>query len=301
MRFFTFKTSSAQAGLRLDNLLTDVLNKTFRPQIFSKGEIKKLILEEHLFIDSSLCKICSKTIKKGVSISIWLPQVKAKLTLTEKDVVYQDDDLIILNKPSGFPTQATLDPRKEHLFAATIAFLSRNLDRKLAYVGLHHRLDQETSGLVIMTKRKSANKGVTELFRQRSIKKTYLAVVDKKEGLEEKWSIKNHLAKKPQKHHRFFFASVNSSGQLAETHFEKLKSQREKQLLLARPITGRTHQIRVHLSEMGLPIWGDRVYGHQKTEDKASRLLLHCQKLEFNHPQTGQKMAISAPIPKEFD
>jgi RluA family pseudouridine synthase len=281
-------------------LLVTQLADVFQGLNLSKGQIKKKIADGQVYINEKPCKICSKPVKKNAMIGIWLPELPEAFELTEEQVIFEDGDLIVVNKPAGLATQPTLQPAQEHLYAATIAYLTRRNPGKLAYVGLHHRLDHDTSGLVVMTKRRSANKGVTDLFRDRRIKKFYVAVTDPLPWQGDSWQVKNQLGRNPRKHHRFFFASVPSGGEPAETHFRVLERLADKTVVQAAPITGRTHQIRVHLSEMGLPIWGDRVYGYGKTDRKAPRLLLHCHRLVFRHPVSGKTLEIEAPLPKEF-
>lgn len=208
--------------------------------------------------------------------------------LSKEAIIFEDDDIIIVNKPSGLPTQATLDPKRDHLFAAVKRYL-----KKECY--LHHRLDVETSGLVLFCKNKQLNKAVGEMFEKKTIQKNYLAVCSG-EVKSNKFQVENFLAKMNQKTLKMH--SVFSGGDKALTDFEVISKSGDFTLIKASPKTGRTHQIRVHLSELGLPIYGDKLYGSDQAISQ--RLMLHALELDFLHPKTQNRITVSTPIPEEF-
>jgi RluA family pseudouridine synthase len=210
------------------------------------------------------------------------------------EVLFEDNILLVVNKPSGLLTQSSVDKKRPDLY--------RILSEKYPYLALHHRLDVGTSGVLVLCKNKAFNKEVATLFRDRQAQKIYAAVCFNSERKEipESWVIENYLGrKKGLRNNKAMFMSVHSGGDSAKTLFKKLKQKDDILLVEAKPVTGRTHQIRVHLFEYALPIVGDRLYTKKGVPD-GSRLLLHAHKMEILHPKTQQKMNFEAPLPKEF-
>lgn len=206
-------------------------------------------------------------------------------------VVYEDADLLVVDKPSGLPTQATVDRRRANLYDLLLK------SNRWAYVGLHHRLDAPTSGLVLLTKSKKANKPVAELFRERGMRKTYHCLVSRKPETV-RFEIRNHLKAVKERSGKTKMRSTASGGDYAETEFY-LEAEGEKVFLLrAHPKTGRMHQIRVHLAEANFPILGDTLYGQR--DDRFARVMLHASGLIFAHPISQKPMEINCPLPKDF-
>ena len=221
---------------------------------------------------------------------IWVP--------SKADIVFEDADIIAINKPAGLPSQATLDPKRHHLMKAVELYLKQTSPH--AYCGLHHRLDRDTSGVIVLTKSKRANKGLAEQISQHQIQKTYIAISQTfpTSPADSEWTVKNHL----KKSHRFKgkMEAARSGGDLAETHFTKLADLNEARLVQALPRTGRMHQIRVHLAGCALPILGDNMYGTRASFRRAPRTMLHAWKLEIKHPITGEGLVLKAPLPKDM-
>lgn len=210
--------------------------------------------------------------------------------MEESWIVHEDRDIVILNKPSGLSTQSTLKPHETHLFGEVKLFYlkQKKWPVNLPYVGLHHRLDRDTSGLVLMTKKKSINKEVSELFKQRKITKKYLALVEGSEGSPpEKWVDKNRIKRGFSPRHPFIFKVAKSGGNDALSEFRYMKTLDDgSHLVEALPKTGRTHQLRVHLSSKGWPIKGDRIYNRASKGE----LKLHAYRLEF--PLRSQEISV---------
>jgi len=317
------KVKESQAGTRLDQFLAQVLPEHIGRDV-SKAKIRKLIVAGAVYLNRARVRISSRELRAGARIEIYLDQKRLfekdsaerdvePAALTQADVLFEDEYIIAISKPAGVPTQPTLDQGRTHLFGMVKALLA---DREKCpiekiYVGLHHRLDRDTSGVILFTKRKEANPGVARLFKERLVEKTYYAYC---EGLEikappESWVTKNFLAsysppgaaKKGKK-----MRSVRSGGDVAETAFRVLKREPPYFLIEAKPKTGRMHQIRVHLGEAGYPIVGDRLYGWRPTApaDVAgkwakTRVLLHAGRLCFPHPISGERIDIQSPMPFE--
>lgn len=232
-------------------------------------------------------------------------KAKAKIVLVIDDgkecaplkVAFENKELVVFDKPYGLSTQGTLKRHEDNLYdQARLHYIKeKNFPSGLPYVGLHHRLDRDTSGLVLMTKMRSANKEISDLFKERKIKKSYIAFVEYGEkSFPKKWTCKAKIQRGFSKRHPFIF-KVNDEGDEAITEFEVIKSVSPNyHILKCFPKTGRTHQLRVHLSYQGLPILGDRVYGRKKT---ALRLMLHAQELSFSF--SGSEIRVLSSLDQE--
>ncbi len=220
-------------------------------------------------------------------------EVKASLNLGPADILFEDDIIIVVKKPSAIPSQPTLDPQRESMQSALARYLEQR-DGRLGYLALHHRLDGDTSGALLFCRKKSFNKEVGELFSERLIRKVYLAVVSGN-VIEDKFRVHNFLAKSKDRPLRSIV--VKSGGQVAITDFTLLHRSEGHTLLRCELQTGRMHQIRAHLSSLGHPIIGDRLYGGAEH----SRLMLHAFELGFKHPKSGEQIVITCPPPREFE
>ncbi|UOF02169.1 RluA family pseudouridine synthase [Bdellovibrio reynosensis] len=213
-------------------------------------------------------------------------------------ILFEDEYFLVAEKPSGLPSQPTVDKRRPDFFTQLKKQLTE--ERGPNYLGLHHRLDRDTSGLMIFAKVKEANEPLANLFKKHLIQKTYLCFT-KKQKCPDAWEVKNHLAEtrdaelKKMKMH-----SVRSGGVKAHTLFKKLQEFPKALLVEAKPLTGRMHQIRVHLAEQGLGIYGDDIYAAPK-KPAPPRLMLHALRLEFTHPFNQEKMNIECPLPPDME
>lgn len=215
-------------------------------------------------------------------------------------ILYEDDDLVVVNKPPGIPTHATLDKKRPHL----VQFVAEHLQTQLklsaskvnseVYIGEHHRLDRDTSGVILFSKAKRANANLTDQFKNHKILKTYVALTAPPLKPEKEWQIKNYLAESSKKNK---MTSVRSGGKTAITDFCLLDANKNGALVQARPRTGRRHQIRAHLGEYNAPIVGDSIYG---SSVPAPRIMLHALELKLTHPITQLELNIKAPIPQDF-
>ncbi|OFZ79450.1 MAG: hypothetical protein A2583_02910 [Bdellovibrionales bacterium RIFOXYD1_FULL_53_11] len=217
-------------------------------------------------------------------------------------MLFEDDYLIAINKPSGLPSQPTMDAARANLFDSAKALLSADIGGGEAYLGMHHRLDRDTSGVIVFTKSRVANAAMAHAFKEHGIQKTYLALsLRPAKKPPDRWHVENNLGVVSRKGGRARYGAVRSGGDRARTDFSLLEASDRALLIEARPLTGRTHQIRVHLAGCGLPILGDDLYG---AADGAGvdvpRLMLHAHLLRLDHPVTGVLLEICAPLPEDF-
>ena len=243
----------------------------------------------------------------GQSLLYYFREVPNEVPIPFDEVLlYQDDHLLVVDKPAGLPTQPTLDESRASVFTTLKAFLEQR-DGRPPYLGLHHRLDRDTSGVLLFTKDQKANLGVAALFASKTMRKTYQALAAPGTGCPDQWEVENHLGVVGRVGKASKFGAVRSGGDAAQTSFRVLERLPGAVLVEARPHTGRTHQIRVHLAEDGHPIYGDAFYGgamQLKAPGGAvavPRVLLHAAELEFPHPLTDAVLKIRCPLPADFE
>lgn len=271
---------------------------------FSDQLLENYIKSGFAKVDDRIEKVPNRFLKKGQFVSIVLKisdikkvqrPPKVEFNFTKKNILFEDESIIVLNKPIGVPTHSTLDPDRDHLVAGLKRFLKER-EGKIPYIGLHHRLDKDTSGIVLLTKQQSVNKAVGDLFAKRKIEKTYIAVTSSKNLKSDRWKTESHLARKPDSQ---VMQSVKSGGDHALTDFSVLEKNDKYAMIEVKPHTGRTHQIRVHLFENNMPILGDPLYFKDNSQNYP-RLFLHAHKLRFKHPATNFMVEIESEVPEEF-
>ncbi len=285
-------------------------------QPISKAKVRQLVVAGAVYLNGKRVRIASKTVFNGARLDVYVDlerlfqgQPKAhdvRFTMGPDAILFEDDDLIVVNKPPGLPTQPTLDEARANLYAIVKKYLGERDALAQPYLGLHHRLDRDTSGVILFTKRTSANAGVAKLFSEHLAEKTYWALSARPAGrVRDQWRVDNFLAPDrggEGKARRNRYRSVRSGGDRALTDFRLLEDLGSALLVEAKPRTGRTHQIRVHLSEDGMPILGDETYGVRADRAAlAPRLMLHAASLTFPHPIHQTTVTVSAPIPKDFN
>ena len=296
------KTSGRPLNDALATWLTDALERPV-----SKAKARKLIAAGAVYINGRRAAVASQALPSGAAIEARVDVAKlfgdstsrdTEFELTAERILFEDDDLILVDKPPGLPAQPTLDESRDNLFAAVGRFLARRHRIEKPYLGVHHRLDRDTSGVVLFTKSQRVNVAVAKSFSDRQTIKVYQAITIFRPGVKREWTIKNYLGKISSKSKRSLYGAVGSDGDFAETVFRVIAEHPRGLWLQAIPKTGRTHQIRVHLSEFGLPILGDDLYG---ADDKlAPRLMLHAGQLVLPHPITGRELSVESPLPGDF-
>lgn len=208
-------------------------------------------------------------------------------------ILYEDEHILAINKPPGMvvhPAPGNWSGTFVNALLAHCENLPANADP--IRPGIVHRLDKDTSGVLLAAKTLLAHQRLIAAFSERRIEKTYLAICF---GKPENITIDEPIGRHPTKRKEM---AVLSSGRNAVTHVQSLAHNEKTSLVLLKPKTGRTHQLRVHLKHIGCPILGDPIYGSPQAQ--SDRLLLHAYKLEFLHPITNQPMSIAAPIPEDL-
>ncbi|MEZ8696937.1 23S rRNA pseudouridine(955/2504/2580) synthase RluC [Vibrio lentus] len=283
------------AGQRIDNFLRNQLKnipKSMIYRIVRKGEVrvnKKRIKAEYKLKAGDLVRIPPVTIEEKTEDSV--PSTKLnKVSELEQCIIYEDDHMLILNKPSGTAVHGGSGLK----FGAIEALRALRPDAR--FLELVHRIDRDTSGILLIAKKRSALRHLQAQFREKTVQKYYFALV------MGEWKNSCKVVNAPLlKNEVNSIVRVNPNGKASETRFRVLEKFQDATLVQASPITGRTHQIRVHAQYTGHPIaWDDR-YGDRRFDAYTgkvglNRLFLHAANIKFTHPGSEEKMDISAPM-----
>lgn len=324
------KLEKSQKTFRLDLFLRENL-PTFLSEILlsenqiSNSKIRRLILSGCVSVNGKQIFVPSYNLFNGSEVIAKIDTEKLffekqpndiDFELTEKDVLFEDDFIILVNKPAFLPTEETIVEGRKNLHDCIVQYLWKknpNL-RNPPYVGIMHRLDRETSGVILFTKQRCVNAAIHEMFDsskivdgKKSAQKVYRAVTSlprsgklngKNPKVGENFSVKFFMGRISPKSQagKWGELSENRGGQFSHTEFKILEIRNDKIVFEAHPITGRTHQIRVHLASLGCPILGDKLYNGKPTE----RLMLHAESLTFLHPKREEILTIVAPLPTGF-
>lgn len=295
MREYNLKVTPRDAGRRLDLLLMELSRQ--KNLGFSRTFIQKLIREGKITVRGLKVNSHYK-VKTDQELKVLIEDKKPVDLQPENiplDIVYQDRDLAIINKPSGLVVHPAPGNYTHTLVNALLYYFKELSDISPQRPGIVHRLDKDTSGLLVVAKNNPAHLGLTQQFSQHSIKRKYIAIV---KGVME---FDEHVIELPIGRHLYKRESMavafGKNAKYAKTYYRTLRRGQDFSLLELLPFTGRTHQLRVHLAFLSHPILGDSRYGKN---NKFIRLALHARYLGFVHPRTGKFMEFSSDIPKEF-
>jgi 23S rRNA pseudouridine1911/1915/1917 synthase len=282
--FITLKNDNH--GQRLDKVIPELLTQ------FSRGQVRKFISAGAVSVDGKRAKKHSRIVCEGQTITIY----DAETTLFKTDeipdvpIIYDDPWFVVISKPSGMPSDETLSGKA----GTAVDVMSRKFAHKT--IRSVHRLDMGTSGIMVLSKTAAATRDLNRQFQERLIRKTYSAIVHG-HPIPDASRIQTRMDRDQSdvRKHR----SVPTGGKEAISEYKTLRSVSCYSLLEIEIFTGRTHQIRVHLSELGHPVVGDKLYG--LPNDSAKRLMLHATTLAFKCPRTGESLSLRSDLPQCFD
>jgi len=282
------------ARLRLDQFLAREL-----PQ-YSRSRLQQLVRKEFVTLNGSYARP-RDLVRSGDRVEVNEPppdKIDNQPEAIPLDVLYEDEDLIVINKPAGLVVHPGAGHREHTLVNALLHHFP-----KLSGIGgkerpgIVHRLDKETSGCLVVAKTDEAHRGLSEQFEQRSVEKIYLALVSGRLR-KNAGTVQEKIGRHPADRQRMSTASRR--GREAKTEYRVLSSSDEMSLVECKLHSGRTHQVRVHLQHLGHPVLGDKIYG-KKHAAVFPRQMLHAWKLGFQHPSTGEWKKFEATLPNDFE
>lgn len=289
-----FKLEEQQAGKRLDAFLSENIEGQ------SRSYIQKLIEQEAVLVNEKPAKSNYK-LRIGDSIEVHIPDPVPLEVIAEDidlNIVYEDEDVIVLNKPQGMVVHPAHGNYTGTIVNALLSHCN-NLSgiNGVMRPGIVHRIDKDTSGIIVIAKNNEAHVSLSEQLKEHTITRCYNALVEGRVKNDE-GTIETMIGRNPKD--RKEMAVVSRNGKIAVTHYTVLERFENYTLIEARLETGRTHQIRVHMAHIGHPIVGDPVYGYKKQKFHTEGQLLHARILGFIHPRTGDYREFEAPLPEYF-
>ena len=293
-RDLSFTVSDEYRGYRLDKGISEFYDE------ISRSRIAKLIKDGEVRVNGEAVKP-SHTLETGDEISLFLPESELPDILPEDiplDILYEDEDVLVINKPKGM----VVHPAAGHYSGTLVNALMYHC-RDLSGIngvlrpGIVHRIDRDTTGSLIVCKNDKAHRNIAGQLEVHSIDRRYRAVVwghfDAEEGTVDLPIGRDRKDRKKM--------AVDPAGKRAVTHYRVLESFKDFSYVECTLETGRTHQIRVHMTRMGHPILGDEVYGVRKARIKTYGQTLHAYFIGFDSPATGRRTEVTAPIPAYFE
>jgi len=287
----SFVLPPEEAGERLDRALAA------RFPHLSRAQLQRLIRSGAITVNDAVVRPAYR-LTPGDRITVTFPEEPTvRPESLPLDIVYEDEYLLVVNKPAGMVVHPAARIVSGTLVNALLAHCPQMADvGGPDRAGIVHRLDRETSGLIVVAKNSETHAALQRQFKRRLVRKTYVALVEgqvhPREGI-----IEVPIGRDPKDRTRM---AVSRTGRPAVTQYRVVEVFPQYTLLEVRPHTGRTHQIRVHLAWLGYPVVGDRVYGRRRQTLLPDRHFLHARELAFTHPVTGEKLVLSAPLPPEL-
>lgn len=283
-------------GERLDKYLV------WKLPDYSRSRLQALIHSGQVRVNGELCTKAGAILDEGQQVEIILPPAAPVELVPEKidlDVLYEDARLIVINKPAGMVVHPAVGHLQGTLVHAILGHVKdlRGIGGELR-PGIVHRLDKETSGIIVVAKDDRTHRWLQEQFRNRQVKKTYLALVDGQPPTPQ-GRIEAPIGRDPVQRKKMAVFSANK-GREAVTVFATVERFAKHTLMQAYPLTGRTHQIRLHFSFLGCPVAGDTIYGLRRKSIELHRHFLHAAKLEIKLPGETHTQVFEAPLPDEL-
>ena len=291
--------------LRFERLSTERLDKFLTESLpeFSRSRIQGLIADGFVDVNGHAAKKAGQTLELGATLTVRIPPTVPTDLVAEEiplDIIFENEDLLVVNKPAGMVVHPAAGHATGTLVNAVLGY-----DSDLEGIGgeerpgVVHRLDKETSGLILLAKNERAHRWLQDQFRLRTVEKTYLALVHGKPPTPS-GRVEAHIGRDPRNRKRMAITSA-SKGREAISEYKTLESFRNHTLLEFHPLTGRTHQIRIHCAFLKCPIVGDAVYGRKNAGLPISRHFLHAYRLEIVLPGEKEPRHFEAPLPDELE
>lgn len=293
-RLEQFEAKPEHEGERLDRFLADVLGEASRTQI------QRLIKSGLVTVGEKMVAKPALRLTAGDVVTVQLPKTQPQALIAESiplSILYEDDDLVAVDKPAGMVVHPARGHKSGTLVNAALARWPQVIDLLgEERPGIVHRLDKDTSGVIVLAKTHPALLSLQEQFKARTVSKQYVALV---EGIphNSKGIINAPIGRDSRQRKRM---AVISNGRPSLTNYCVAEMFEGNALLDVYPETGRTHQIRVHLAWIGHPVVGDKVYGRRKQQIKLKRHFLHAANLKVQSPSGDNELTFSAPLPMEL-
>lgn len=296
MKELLIEVTAQEAKMRLDVLLTDYATRNNLG--LSRTNIQKLIHEGKVFLNSQVVNKPHHKLNTFDALQVFLPKKEKTEFLPEQiplDIVYEDTDVLVINKQTGLVVHPAPGNREHTLVNALLGRSMELSDINQNRPGIVHRLDKETSGLLVIAKNNASHLKLVKQFAAHSIARKYIAIVSGRVEFDED-VIEAPIGRHPLKR-KNMAVSFTQNTKYAKTLYKTLKRSKDFSLLELSPFTGRTHQLRVHLAYLGHAILGDAKYGKK---NNFPRLALHAQEIGFIHPSTNKFIHFTSKIPVEF-
>ncbi len=292
-----FQVEEQEVDYRLDKYLFNKLTDFS----FSRSFIQKLIKDKFVFVDEREAKSNYK-LKYGQTIEVVMPQPKETEILPENiplDVLYEDSDLLIVNKPKNM----VVHPSKGHITGTLVNAVIFHCKDSLSGIngeirpGIVHRIDKDTTGSLIICKNDETHIAIAEQIKVHSVKRIYRGIL-LGHLKEPEGKVEGNIGRHPTDRKKM---AIVPEGKSAITHYRVIREFSNASYVEFQLETGRTHQIRVHMASIGHPLLGDVLYGSQKNPYHLAGQALHAMTIGFIHPKTGEYMEVSAPLPEYFE
>ena len=295
MEKIEFLVAPEESGVRIDRYLSEKVEE------MSRSYLQKLLKDDRIHVNNGQIKSNYK-VQSGDHIVVDIPEPEVLDILPEDiplDILYEDEDVLVVNKPKGM----VVHPSAGHISGTLVNAVLYHCEGKLSGIngvmrpGIVHRIDKDTTGALLVCKNDSAHKDLAEQLKEHSIRRRYRAVVAGNIK-EDEGTVEGPIGRHPTDRKKM--AINHKNGKEAITHYRVLERFGNYTYIECRLETGRTHQIRVHMTSIGHPLLGDEVYGSGKNPFHLQGQTLHAMILGFVHPRTGEYMEFTAPLPDYF-